>query len=411
MNIIEIENAKPIFSWCPNLDDNVLQQMKIIAKLPFVTHCALMPDASFCPDIAVGGVVACSNVIVPGFVGSDAGCGMRAIKSSLKLNRLTRKIKSELLHSFGRSIPTGRTSNSDKQRAEIAEKYKEDLTPLLYRGDVDKIMYHQTPVEKLASNPLPKGVENAVLNQLSTLGDGNHFLELQHDEEENIWIMVHCGSRNIGNAIWSKYSKRAKELNRAFYSNAPETIGFLPDNSMEGEEYLEWMRFALDFAYLNRQVITDYIKKDILHIFPDVTFDNFLDIHHNYATIENHFGKNMWVHRKGAVKAFAGCKGIIPGSMGTPSYITEGLGNEKSLRSCSHGAGRPMSRSDFNKLAACDIKKQEIRDSLSHIVYKEFDRDFSEAPQAYKSIEEVLSNQTDLVIPKIKLMPILSLKG
>jgi len=251
----------------------------------------------------------------------------------------------------------------------------------------------------------------------------NHFLELQVDEKGVVWVMIHSGSRNMGKKIGDYFDSMASALNRKYYSSVPEQIPFLPANDEEGKEYLAWMDFALQFAFLNRQVMMDEVKKDLEHEFPNVKFEKMVNIHHNYASLENHKGRNYWVHRKGATLASKKTTGIIPGSMGTHSYIVKGLGNEKSLNSCSHGAGRKMGRMEFNRQNNTEEGMDAIKESLKGVVHSKFQKqksrkgketgmmDVSEAPGAYKDVETVMANQIDLVQPVVTLTPIMCMKG
>jgi len=233
--------------------------------------------------------------------------------------------------------------------------------------------------------------------------------------------MIHSGSRNIGKCIGDKFNDIALKLNKKWYSNTNEKIPFLPMDSAEGELYWQYMEFALKFALDNRKMMMDDVKLILGKYFPAITFGEFINIHHNYASKENHLGKNVIVHRKGATLARKGTVGIIPGSMGAKSYITVGLGNVLSLDSCSHGAGRSCGRKDFNRKFAGKI--DEIEKTMEGIVYTEFKQerswkknkeailDVSEAPQAYKDIDVVMEDQKDLVSIKHTLKAMISVKG
>lgn len=241
--------------------------------------------------------------------------------------------------------------------------------------------------------------------------------------------MIHSGSRNIGKKIGDYFNEVASKLNKSWYSKSD--IPFLPTDTDEGQSYLMWMNFALEFAYLNRKVMMDYIKKDLQHEFPSIKFltssafedhkieSEMINVHHNFAALENHLGKNLWVHRKGATQAYKDQLGIIPGSMGSKSFITIGKGESLSLKSSSHGAGRKMGRKEFCR--QMEGKYQEIEASLEGVVHSDFGkvqygkgkglRDVSEAPQAYKNIESVINNELDLIDPVITLTPMISVKG
>jgi len=245
--------------------------------------------------------------------------------------------------------------------------------------------------------------------------------------------MLHSGSRNIGKKVGDYFNEIALDLNRKWHSNTymakSKEIPFLPVELPVGKAYLAWMDMALRFAYLNRKVMLEEVKRNIKHEFPTVKFiteevasdasDGMINIHHNFSSLENHMGRNVWVHRKGATMAREGMTGIIPGSMGTASYIVRGLGNVKSLMSCSHGAGRKMGRMEFCR--QMDGKLNEVEESLEGVVHSKFSTiergknkgklDVSEAPGAYKNIEDVMVNQKDLVEPIVKLRPLICLKG
>jgi tRNA-splicing ligase RtcB len=250
--------------------------------------------------------------------------------------------------------------------------------------------------------------------QLGTLGGGNHFIELQKDEEGNLWVMIHSGSRNLGKQVAEYYNKKAIELNEKWFSQVPKEwqLAFLPEDSLLARDYLNEMNFCLNFAYNNRRKMMD----DILSFVQDeFTGEHehgieLLNIHHNFASLENHFGQNVWVHRKGATQAKAGQLGIIPGSQGTHSYIVEGLGNQESFMSCSHGAGRKMSRSAAIKNLNIDEERNKLdTQGILHAIRGKDDLD--EAPGAYKSIDEVMASQTDLVKIVHTLTPLAVVKG
>lgn len=412
MQVIKTNNNE-VFSWCPSIEENALNQIKVIADLPFIfKHCALMPDAHMGMEMPIGGVVATKGVIIPNFVGVDIGCGMCALKTSLKAEELTEDKKDILLHSFQRSIPVGFSHNDKKRIALLKQKYQQKVYYIFEKTDVSNDTH--TPVANL---------DDAVFEQLGTLGGGNHFIEVQKDETNTVWLMIHSGSRNIGKTVCDYYNDIARDTNKEYLSVVPDNIPFLPTSTEDGKSYIIFMDFALRFAFLNRQVMLEDLKKDMEHVFPNITFENMINIHHNYASLENHFGANVWVHRKGATLASQETVGIIPGSMGTSSYIVRGLGNKLSYNSCSHGAGRTMGRNDFNKQFNTEEGLKQIEESLKDVTHSKFQKDVSrkgketgmidvsECPQAYKDIEDVMNNQTDLVTPIHKLSPLVSMKG
>lgn len=405
---IKLTNDKPVFSWCPNAEQGAIDQVTEISKLPFVEHMAIMPDCHQGMSCPIGGVVACNSVVVPNFVGVDIGCGMGAFKTNLTLDDIKGK-EETIHHSIERSIPMGFSHNTDSRRQEMLQKYDEKIAWARQKHLASKY------------NDMPEIVPpEAFFDQMGTLGGGNHFIEIQHDEQNNIWAMVHSGSRNIGKKVCDHFNDVATKLNSQWFSNS--SIAFLPVTSCEGKQYLGWMNMCLNFAFYNRQAMLEDIKRNLLHYFPNMKDEPVINIHHNYASLENHFGKNVWVHRKGATLASDKTVGIIPGSMGTSSYIVQGLGEKNSLMSCSHGAGRRMGRNAFNQAYNIPEKTREILRSMEGIYHTPFGKatsrkgkdlhmlDLSEAPQAYKDIDEVINNESDLIRVLFKLKPVISWK-
>jgi tRNA-splicing ligase RtcB len=411
MKTIIVENvSKPIFSWCEEIEAEALEDMKLIAGLPFVKHAALMPDAHKGMKMPIGGVVACENVIVPSFVGLDIGCGVIAVKSNVHRDQLTEEIKVRLYHSVCRGVPMGFSHNTDRRVNELKSIHREEVEFIIGDTENDNVVNH---------------LEKAIWEQLATCGGGNHFLELDYDENGFIWIVIHSGSRNIGKKICDYFDKCAIEQNKIWFSLGKDVtekgfVPFLPVSSFLGQEYLRWMNLALQFALLNRTLMLKEVMKDLSYDIPSVCFETPINIHHNYASLENHFGKNYWVHRKGATLARNDTIGIVPGSMGTATYIVQGLGNELSLNSCSHGAGRKMGRKAFNVEHSSPEALAKIEASMDGIIHAKFGtasrgrdkgmKDVSEAPAAYKDIDQVMLWQQDLVRPIAKLRPIINWK-
>lgn len=412
MNIIKTEKGE-VFSWCPNVEESALNQIKTIADLPFTfKHTALMPDAHYGMSMPIGGVVATKGVIVPNFVGIDIGCGMCAVKTSLTVDKFSQEKKEELLNSLSRGIPVGFAHNEQKKVLLLQQQY------------TDKFNYTADKMLGNVEREVFKSIYDNFFEQLGTLGGGNHFVEVQVDESGIVWIMIHSGSRNIGKQIGDFFNDIARDLNKKYYSGVPEDIPFLPTDTPEGKDYIAYMNFALQFAFYNRMVMMEEAKKDLNHLFGNtLDFEPMINIHHNYANLENYFGENVWVHRKGATLASKETVGIIPGSMGTASYIVRGLGNKLSYNSCSHGSGRIMGRMEFNRQFNTEEGIKKIEDSLKNVVHTKFRKevsrkrketgmmDVSESPQAYKDVEEVMNNQTDLVTPIYKLTPLVCMKG
>ena len=426
------EEGNTIKSWCPNIDKErsvyvaghrnltAIEQMEKIALLPYVKYCAMMPDSHTGQNMPIGGVVACDNVVVPDFVGADIGCGMCAIKTNIHRSKVTEADLQCLFNLISQAIPVGFSHNTDKRRNTLLNLNKEAMEYIVDKSKVE-----------LGSNRLynPIGYYRTVFfEQLGTLGGGNHFIEVQYDEGGFIWIMIHSGSRNMGKKIGDYFNEIAKEKNEQWYSDGRD-IPFLPVNTDEGKGYVAWMNFALRFAFLSRRVMIEDAFRCFKEVFSDAkittveligdTIDGIINIHHNFAILENHHGKNYWIHRKGTTRAFAGMTGIIPGSMGTASYIVKGLGNHNSLMSCSHGAGRKMGRMAFSR--KMKDSHDQIEKSLDGVIHSDFSdftrgkmkgiKDVSEAPAAYKDIKSVMRNQADLVSVVHELRPLVSIKG
>jgi tRNA-splicing ligase RtcB (3'-phosphate/5'-hydroxy nucleic acid ligase) len=420
MEIIKT-NGVDIRSWCSDPEEQTIEQTKIIAELPYVREVCLMPDGHLGQNMCIGGVVATENVVVPDFCGVDVGCGMCVLKTNLTETDLTESVCQILFNMISERLPVGFAHNTDKRRKTLINQYEQKLDFIIQESRIETT--HGT----MDHNPVGD-YRKGFFDQLGTLGSGNHFLEVQVDESGNVWVMIHSGSRNIGKKIGDYFNNVAQDLNAKWFSEA-RTIPFLPTDTPEGKAYLAWMDFALRFAFLNRKVMLDDVKDVFSKVFHQVKWTtqqvvddcvgDMINIHHNFAAIENHHGKNVWVHRKGATKAFSGMTGIIPGSMGSSSYIVQGLGNHLSLMSCSHGAGRKMGRMQFNRTMKDSFA--QIEDSLKGVLHTDFGevnrgkdkglKDVSEAPGAYKNIDEVISQELDLIKVLVKLNPRISIKG
>ena len=257
-----------------------------------------------------------------------------------------------------------------------------------------------------------KAEYKSALKQLGTLGGGNHFVEIQKDSDKMLWIMIHSGSRNIGKQVADHYNKIAKNLNNLWYSSVDPKVdlAFLPFKTDEARKYYNEMKYCVDFALANRKLMLTRVQEVLVDFFPKISFDEIINIAHNYAAWENHFGQDVVVHRKGATSASKGEIGIIPGSQGTNSYIVEGLGNPESFASCSHGAGRKMGRKEA--IRNLDIEEEQRKlDKLGVLHAIRGKRDLEEAPSAYKNIAQVMANQEDLVKIKVELSPLAVVKG
>lgn len=388
---VQIINQRPVKIWTDTIDPSAMQQIENLCTLPFLFHhLAIMPDVHAGMGMPIGGVLACVDAVIPNAVGVDIGCGMCALKTSWKVSEISKETLKKIIMSEVRNrIPLGMDHHPEKQD----EKYM----PQGY--DFDKLTVCK--VQYLAA-----------LRQVGTLGGGNHFIEFQKDECDNLWVMIHSGSRNLGKQVGDYYNRIASTLNQRFFSVVSPDIKlpFLPLRTKEFNDYWADMQYCIDFALCNRSLMMERIKEILSDALPGITFEPMINIAHNYAAWENHFGKNVIVHRKGATLAREGITGIIPGSMGTASYIVEGLGNPDSFCSCSHGAGRTMSRKTAVK--SLDLEAEiRIMEEKGIIHGMRNQNDLEEATSAYKDIETVMANQQDLVKIKTRLLPVAVIKG
>lgn len=376
-----------IKSWCENPEDGAIKQAKNLAKLPFAfKQICLMPDTHQGYGMPIGGVMSTEGVIVPNAVGVDIGCGMCAVKTSLK--SIDVDVLKKIMGEIRKVVPVG----FNHQQVMQDEKLMPGVFP---ERDLYIVDFEWLSARK----------------QLGTLGGGNHFIEIQKDEDDYIWIMIHSGSRNLGKKVCDYYNKFAKELNERWHSSVPKEwdLAFLPLDTDEGQAYMAEMQYCVDFALSNRKLMMD----NICNIFSTETscsFGDRINIAHNYAKMEHHFGKNVMVHRKGATSARLDEMGIIPGSQGTASYIVKGKGNIDSFMSCSHGAGRAMGRKVAQKTLSLvdEIRKLDEQGIIHGIRNVE---DLDEASGAYKNIEVVMEEQKDLVDMVVKLLPMAVIKG
>lgn len=383
---VETERV-PILVWGEGADENAMAQARNLANLPFAFHhIALMPDAHVGFGMPIGGILAAEGEVVPHAVGLDIGCGVRAWRLNLPAEELD-PARDEILNDIQRSVPTGFHWHRQSQA---------------HRSD----LFDDVPDSSALRAELHKAER-----QLGSLGGGNHFIELQSDAEGTAWAMVHSGSRNVGKQVAEHYDAVAKHASQRGASDVPPGWGLahLSVDSPQGAEYLEAMGWCLRFARESRRLMGDSVQRAVSRRFPGVEPQGATDVHHNYAAIENHFGRDVIVHRKGAVRA----EGIVvvPGSMGTASYIGRGLAHPDSFVSCSHGAGRVMGRRQAVRTISREHVLSELEDRGVKL-YKAKKGDVAEeAPEAYKDIEEVMAWQRDLVEPLVRLTPVGVVKG
>ena len=380
----------PIKLWLDEPEGDAIRQAINLANLPFAfSHICLMPDAHTGYGMPIGGVLATDNVIVPNAVGVDIGCGMCAVKTNTEVNGLERKQLTQIMSGIRELIPLGFDHHKERQ--------DETLMPQGYNIDELTIVKRQYL---------------AALKQIGTLGGGNHFIELQRSDDGFLWIMVHSGSRNFGLQVAEHYNKKAKKLNEMYYSsvNPKADLAFLPFETDEAHAYYQEMKYCIEFALANRKLMMERIQQVLSSVLNNVDYEPIINIAHNYAAWEKHFDTKVIVHRKGATSAKAGEIGIIPGSQGTKSYIVEGLGNTESFMSCSHGAGRVMSRSAAIRNLNLDDEKNKLDQlGIIHSIRKK--SDLEEASSAYKDISQVMAFQKDLVKIMVELSPLAVIKG
>ena len=395
MNQYKKENQIPVFSWCPDIEASAQEQIDNLASLPFAFHhIAIMPDSHAGYGMPIGGVLATEGVIIPNAVGVDIGCGMCAVKTSL--TDIDTETLKKIMREIRKVVPVGFNHHKDKQ---------------------DIVLMPDTGYECEVRMPIIKREYQSALSQIGTLGGGNHFIEIQKGYDGHIWIMIHSGSRNLGKQVADYYSKLAVELNDKWHSSVPKKaeLAFLPVESEEGRAYIREMEYCVEFAFANRKLMMErivdiFISNTGCGITLDYSDNGILNIAHNYAQLENHFGKNVWVHRKGATLAREDTIGIIPGSQGTHSYIVKGKGNPDSFNSCSHGSGRKMGRKEAQRSLNLEEEQRKLDEQgILHAIRGVDDLD--EASGAYKDIQAVMKNQEDLVEILAELTPLAVIKG
>jgi tRNA-splicing ligase RtcB len=380
----------PIYSWAVNLEDAAMQQAVDIANhMPVHDHLALMPDAHMGMGMPIGGVMPLIEGIAPNAVGVDIGCGMLAVRTSL--TDMDIEDHKSIRNLLWKSIPTG---------------FGKHQHPKEWEG------FDRAPV---SIQVIREEIGNA-RKSLGTLGGGNHFIEVQKGTDGFIWYMIHSGSRNFGFKICNYYNSIASEVGVSALKDLP----YLIMGTAEAIEYDLAMNFALDFAFANRAEMSRQIKIAFTEILGEVDYPEEINIHHNYASLENYGGESVIVHRKGATLADKNTTGIIPGSQGTPSYIVRGKGSPDSFNSCSHGAGRVMSRTKATGLSRKGKRKfeagitvEDAEKAMGGLLCRFTEANVDEAPQAYKDIREVMKAQEDLVDILVELAPyqISAMKG
>jgi tRNA-splicing ligase RtcB (3'-phosphate/5'-hydroxy nucleic acid ligase) len=398
VRVIEpVSGRVPVYAWTEEIEPGAMEQIHNLARLPFAfRYVAIMPDVHQGYGMPIGGVLATDGVIIPNAVGVDIGCGMCA--QSLDLREIPKDTLKSIMGRVRELVPVGFEHH----------KVAQDVTLMPY-GDRVSNPDHKQPVCDRQFM--------AALKQIGTLGGGNHFIEIQAgrtpDEQLDVWVMIHSGSRNLGKQVADHYNKIAVEMNAMWFSSVPKADGlaFLPINSDEGRAYRAEMEYCVAFAKANRSLMMDRVLEAFYEFVPGVkTQSGRLDVAHNYAAYENHYGKNVLVHRKGATRAREGEVVIIPGSQGSKSYIGVGKGNRDSFSSCSHGAGRRMGRRDAQRTLVLEDEIARL-DALGVVHGIRNVQDLDEAAGAYKDIESVMQQQQDLVEVTVELTPLGVIKG
>jgi tRNA-splicing ligase RtcB (3'-phosphate/5'-hydroxy nucleic acid ligase) len=386
----------PVKIWTEDVDERSRVQLLNIASLPFIHHhVAAMPDVHLGIGATIGSVIATHKAIIPAAVGVDIGCGMLACQLSLCANDLDEKSLHKVYNQISRDIPVGREQHqADRALIGAAKPFEARLAAMLQK--------HPDLLKSV-------GKFSNWVNQLGTLGSGNHFIEVCLDENDQLWVMLHSGSRGIGNAMADYFIKLARSDMENLMINLPDRdLAYFPEGSTHFDDYVAGVHWAQEYAFQNRQCMLELILAGMhRHLPAFAVVDRVVNCHHNYVAIEHHYGADVYVTRKGAIRAREGDLGIIPGSMGTKSYIVRGKGEPESFTSCSHGAGRRMSRTAAEKqFNLADMQKQ-----TQGVICRKDKGVIDEIPGAYKDIDQVMANQTDLVDVVHTLKQVLCVKG
>lgn len=401
MGIQKILNAEahygvPVKIFTNDIDSDSIEQLKKMAQLQFIySHIAVMPDVHVGKGATVGSVIPTKNAIIPAAVGVDIGCGMNAVRLNLKASQLPDNL-APLRHAIERKVPVGFELHKQvKAKASSIIPLEKRLQPIIQK--------HPGLVRML------RKFDATWQKQLGTLGGGNHFIELCLDENQDVWIMLHSGSRGLGNVIGTYFIELAKKEAQHRFGHVPDKdLSYFAEGSASFNDYVEAVEWAQNYAFENRREMMRLILEAIRPLLPPFQMTKeAINCHHNYVSRENHFGEDLLITRKGAIRAGQDELGIIPGSMGARSYIVKGKANPESFCSCSHGAGRKMSRNKAKLLFSQDDLIQQ-----THGIECRKDAGvIDEIPSAYKDIDQVMANQSDLIEIVHTLKQILCIKG
>lgn len=402
-DVMEVQGGSPVKMWTRGVpvDDRAREQLAMAARMPFIfKHVAAMPDVHVGIGATVGSVIPTKGAIIPAAVGVDIGCGMMAARTSLVASDLPDNLEA-IRTAIEKAVPHGRDVGRGKRDKGSWGDPSTDVVNK-WNGLAGRF--------SLITEKYPKLAKTNNVTHLGTLGTGNHFIELCLDREDRVWVMLHSGSRGVGNAIGTYFIELAREDMRRWFINLPDTdLAYFPEGTEHFDDYFEAVDWAQDYARNNREMMMQNVI-DALRVEISKPFEAALEAvncHHNYVSRENHFGQNILVTRKGAVRAAKGTMGIIPGSMGARSFIVRGLGNAESFCSCSHGAGRVMSRTEAKKT----VSLAEHIKATEGVECRKDEGVIDETPTAYKSIEAVMAAQSDLVEIVHELKQVVCVKG
>lgn len=386
----------PVKIWTDDVDERSKEQLSNIASMPFIHHhVAAMPDVHLGIGATIGSVIATHKAIIPAAVGVDIGCGMLACQLSLSANDIDEKSLKKVFDQITRDVPVGRGQHKDDRAlVDVARPFEARLTAMTQK--------HPDLLKSF-------GKFSNWVYQMGTLGGGNHFIEICLDENNQVWVMLHSGSRGIGNGMADYFIKLARKDMERWMINLPDRdLAYFPEGTVHFDDYVEGVHWAQEYAFQNRQSMLDLVLVGLRRHLPAFEVVNqVVNCHHNYVAIENHYGENVYVTRKGAIRAREGDLGIIPGSMGARSFIVRGKGEPESFTSCSHGAGRQMSRTAAEKqFTEADMEKQ-----TEGVICRKDKGVIDEIPGAYKDIDQVMANQSDLVDIVHTLKQVVCVKG
>lgn len=396
--------SHPIKAWVKGvpIEQKVYEQLLTCADMPFIyKHIAVMPDAHWGLGSTIGSVIPTRGAIIPAAVGVDIGCGMMAVQTNLTASDLPDSLTA-VRSAIEAAVPHGRTNHGKAGDRGAWGEVPNSVCRAWARFEFDyEAIVHKHPKAKAFNTHV----------HLGTLGSGNHFIEVCLDETDAVWIMLHSGSRGLGNKIGMYFIERAKRDMERWFINLPDVnLAYIPEGSKLFDDYIEALNLAQDFARVNRELMMKEVLTALSSAFPGRVIsivDKAISCHHNYVAKEHHFGKNIWITRKGAVRARKGDLGIIPGSMGAKSFIVRGLGNPDSFHSCSHGAGRIMSRTQAKK----EFTLEDHAKATEGVECRKDDGVLDETPGAYKNIDDVMAAQEDLVEVVHTLKQVICVKG